>query len=226
MKMTGRTVLITGGTSGIGLELARQLRTVEHLHGIRSDVGDPASIGDLYEAVACRFPALDTLVNNAGAMRNIKLNLHRELIDLTAEIDVNLKGTMWMVHQFLPLLRKQNNSVIVIVSSGLAFVPFPIAPIYSASKAATHAYTKCLRAQLEGEGVSVVELAPPGTETPLFRAEFADEMKGEKGMPVDTRRATCYLGHRSRETRDPSRRQQCVENRQSSRAALHVQADD
>jgi len=123
-------------------------------------------------------------VNNAGAMRNIKLDRQHQLNDLTAEIDGNLKGPMWMIQAFLPLLLKQKNSLIVNVSSGLAFVPFPAAPIYSASKAAIHAYTKCLRAQLEGTCVSIVELAPPGTETPLFRGEFAEEMKGEKGMNV------------------------------------------
>ncbi|WP_158936888.1 SDR family oxidoreductase [Burkholderia sp. S171] len=207
MKMIGRTVLITGGTSGIGLELARQLiarsntvvitgrdnarleaaqQTVPGVHLFQSDVSDQTSIKALYEKVATQFPTLDTLVNNAGTMRNIRLHQQRELDDLTSEIDGNLKGPMWMVQQFLPLLRKKNDSLIVNVSSGLAFVPLPIAPIYSASKAAIHAYTQCLRAQLEGTGVSVVELAPPGTETPLFRGDFAIEMKGEKGMNVTT----------------------------------------
>jgi uncharacterized oxidoreductase len=207
MKMAGRTVLITGGTSGIGLELARQLiargntvvvtgrnaerltaaqQTVANLHALQSDVSDPEGIKALYAAVSSKFPAFDTLINNAGTMRNIKLNQHHELGELTAEIDGNLKGPIWMVEQFLPLLLKQKNSLIVNVSSGLAFVPLPIAPIYSASKAAMHAYTKCLRAQLVGSGVAVIELAPPGTETPLFRGDFAEEMKGEKGMPVST----------------------------------------
>jgi uncharacterized oxidoreductase len=206
MKMTGRTVLITGGTSGIGLELANQLisrgntvivtgrnpdrlhdavRSVLGLHAVASDVSDPASIELLYRTVSDRFPSLDTLVNNAGTMRNIKLNQSWELNDLTAEIDGNLKGPMWMVQTFLPLLRRQKRSLIVNVSSGLAFIPFPAAPMYSASKAAVHAYTQCLRAQLEGTSVSIVELAPPGTETPLFRGEFAEEMKNEKGMDVD-----------------------------------------
>jgi uncharacterized oxidoreductase len=205
MKMTGRTVLITGGTSGIGLELAKQLISrrntvivtgrqpdrlqaavsgVPGLHALASDVSDPESIAALYRTVSDRFPSLDTLVNNAGVMRNIKLDESWMLNDLTAEIDGNLKGPMWMVQMFLPLLRSQKRALIVNVSSGLAFIPFPASPVYSASKAAVHAYTQCLRAQLEGTSVSVVELAPPGTETPLFRREFAAEMKREKGMNV------------------------------------------
>lgn len=205
MKMTGRTVLITGGTSGIGMELARQLidqgntvivtgrdlrkleaaqRAVPGVHVFQSDVSDPTSIESLYKSVSDQFPALNTLLNNAGTMRNIKLDRQHQLNDLTAEIDGNLKGPMWMIQTFLPLLLRQKSSLIVNVSSGLAFIPFPAAPIYSASKAALHAYTQCLRAQLADTCVSVVELAPPGTETPLFRGEFAEEMKGEKGMNV------------------------------------------
>ena len=75
--------------------------------------------------------------------------------------------------------------MIVNVSSGLAFVPFPASPVYSATKAALHSFTQCLRVQLDGTDVPVVELAPPGVETPLFRGEFADEMKGQKGMSVE-----------------------------------------
>ena len=203
MNLKQRTILITGGTSGIGLEMARQLlgrgntvivtgRDLERLKAVRlalpgvhtfqSDVGDPAAIETLYQDVLAGFPALDTLINNAGIMRNLRLEQARDLCDVTREIEVGLNGPVWVIQQFLPHLRQQKNALIVNVSSGLAFVPFPAAPIYCAAKAALHAYTLCLRAQLAETGVTVVELAPPGVETPLFRNEFEKEMKGEKAM--------------------------------------------
>jgi uncharacterized oxidoreductase len=206
MKLSGRTILITGGSSGIGLEMAAQLlargnvviitgrdgqalndakRRLPAIETIQSDVSDPVAIRALFDTVIERFPRLDTLVNNAGIMRNLKLGEDRSLEDITREIDIDLSGPIRMVQQFLPHLRNQRDALIVNVSSGLAFVPMPISPVYSAAKAAIHAYTRCLRVQLEGSTVSVIELAPPGTETPLFRGEFADEMKGQKGMPVD-----------------------------------------
>ena len=205
MKLTSRTVLITGGTSGIGQEMARQLLrrgntvivtgrdprkldatsgALPGVHVIPSDVSDPADVVNLCETVIRRFPALDSLINNAGIMRNLNLNLPRDLHDICREIEINLCGPIRMVQQFLPHLKTRKDALIVNVSSGLAFVPLPIAPIYCATKAAMHSFTQSLRMQLAGTGVIAVELAPPGTETPLLRGEFAQEMQSHKGMDV------------------------------------------
>ncbi len=206
MKLEERTILITGGTSGIGFELARQLiergntvivtgrdqrRVLEAqsslpaVHAIQSDASKAADIDDLVRQVTKQFPACDTLFNNAGIMRNLNLNDQRSLTDVTRELDLCLSGPVQMVQALLPHLKSRPNALIVNVSSGLAFVPFPLSPVYSAAKAGMHAFSRCLRVQLKGSNVAVVELAPPGVETKLFRGEFETEMKGQKGMPVD-----------------------------------------
>lgn len=182
MKLERRTILITGGSSGMGLELTKQLlargntviitgrdvakldrvkRTLPGVHTFASDVSDPAAIAALHDEVVAAFPALDTLINNAGIMHIQRFDQGKGLDDLTQEIEVCLSGPIRMIKQFLPHLRTRSGALIVNVSSGSALVPFPISPVYSAAKAALHSFTESLRVQMKGTGVAIVELIPP-----------------------------------------------------------------
>lgn len=200
MKTTQNTILITGGGSGIGLALAVQLQALgntvivtgrdqskldrikrDHprVHSIQSDVSDPQAIFSLYERVTREFPSLNILINNAGIMRKINLqDKGADLKDIGREIETNLMGPIRMSKQFLTHLKAQPEAAIVNVSSGIAFSPFPISPIYSAAKAGLHAFTAALRVQLKNTNVKVIELAPPSTNTSLNNAFDSVDLKG------------------------------------------------
>ena len=188
MKITGRTILITGGSAGIGLafalkflELGNQVivtgrrQTVldevkakyPKLHTIQGDVADPAQIASLATRVKAEYPRLDVLMNNAGIMLHKNLKVPAPDLDrLMAEMNINVGGVIRMTSAFIDILAG-NKGTVINVSSGLAFVPLPSAPIYCATKAAVHSYTQSLRFQLEETGVEVIELMPPAVKTEL-----------------------------------------------------------
>lgn len=189
MELKNSTILITGGTSGIGLEFVNQLtkqganiiitgrnldalnetkKRFPEVHTFQSDVSRSQDIENLYKEITQQFPKLNIIINNAGLMRLIDLqDTTLDLENINSEIATNLSGTIQMVHQFLPHLKKQTSSAIVNVSSGIAFMSYSSAPIYSASKAGIRAYTQALRLQLEDTNVKVFEMIPPGVNTNL-----------------------------------------------------------
>lgn len=194
MKITGRTILITGGSAGIGLAFALKFLDLGNqvivtgrrqtvldevkakypkLHTIQGDVADPVQIASLATRVKAEYPRLDVLMNNAGIMLHKNLKVPATDLDgLMAEMNINVGGVIRMTSAFIDILAA-NKGTVINVSSGLAFVPLPSAPIYCATKAATHSYTQSLRFQLEETGVEVIELMPSAVKTELS-AEIAE----------------------------------------------------
>jgi uncharacterized oxidoreductase len=188
MKLTGRTILITGGSAGIGLafalkflELGNQVIVTGRrqsaldelkakypkLHTVQSDVADPAQMAFLAKRVKAGYPKLDVLMNNAGIMLHKNLKAPAADLDgLMTEVNINVGGVIRMTSAFIDILTA-NKGTVINVSSALAFVPLPSAPIYCATKSAVHSYTQSLRFQLEETGVEVIELMPPAVKTAL-----------------------------------------------------------
>lgn len=191
MRFSGRTVLVTGGTGGIGLAIAEAFhhaksrvivcgRNREKLSGVEkrfpgivalpSDVGDPRQREGLAEEVLRRFPELDVLVNNAGVQRYVDLTKgYGALKSGEDEIAVNFAATVELTALFVGHLMKRPSAAIVNVTSGLAFSPMASAPVYCATKAALHTYSVVLREQLKATPVKVIEIAPPMVDTDLNR---------------------------------------------------------
>lgn len=190
MKISGNTILITGGSGGIGFEMAQRFIKLGNtviitgrnqakleqakikapgLHTYISDVTNPDDIASLYEKITKDFPNLNVLINNAGIMKNGNFyDPQEELNSVTAEISTNLNGPIWMSHQFIPHLKKKKEAAIVNVTSLLGIVPLPMSPVYCATKAGLRSFTMSLRAQLKHTNIKVFDLAPPATETDLI----------------------------------------------------------
>ena len=201
MQMTGNTILITGGGSGIGRGLAEAFhglgnqvivagRRKEMLDataavnpGMRSAVLDIESADDVKRFAAeieREFPALNGVIHNAGVMRPERVDAS-ETGDAETTVAINLLGPIRLTAALLPGLMKQPQAVVMTITSGLAFVPLAMTPTYCATKAAIHSWTQSLRYQMEGTNVEVIELAPPYVQTELLGAHQAED---PRAMPL------------------------------------------
>lgn len=195
MKTTGNRILITGGGSGIGRELARsfnglgntvivagrRMETLEEtiagrhdMYPMVLDVDDPEAIVGFAERVRDEHPKLNVLINNAGIMRREDLTGKRDLHDAEQTVITNLLAPIRLTNELIDHLAGQADAAIINVTSGLAFVPMSSTPTYNATKAAIHSYTVSLREQLKGR-VEIIELAPPAVQTELTPGQSSRE---------------------------------------------------
>jgi uncharacterized oxidoreductase len=201
MNITNKTILVTGGGSGIGLEITRLLsqkgnkviitgRTeaklqeaaaqLENVSFITADINNEADVNNLVSRVGTEYGALDILVNNAAHAHFYKLgegvNAHDKAAD---EMQTNYLSVIRLTEKFLPLLLASHGAAIVNVTSIVAFVPGIKLPTYAASKAALHSYSQILRYTLsKSTGIKVFELMPPLVDT-----GFSVDIGGANGIP-------------------------------------------
>ncbi len=218
MNLRGNAILITGGASGIGLALARLLiaknntvivcgrdqtkldaaaRALPGLVTMRADIADAASRQALVAEVTTRFPGLNVLVNNAGVVNVSDVTNGDFIQQFQSEIATNLVGPIALIHQLLPVLKRQAQATIVNITTGYVFVTGARTPHYSATKTALHSMTQSLRYQLKGTNVRVLEIMPPPVDT-----NMASHYKGSKAAvePVAGQFLRALLGTRDEVT--------------------------
>ncbi len=206
MIQSNQKVLITGGGSGIGLAIARKFLDSDStviitgrnliklekvkaelpgIHIFQSDVTKEEEVKKLATDIQDKFEGIDVLINNAGIMLLLDTgNEDNDLQKQFEEIKINFHSPIRMLHYFLPQLKRSKSATLVNVSSGLAYVPFSQAPVYSGTKSAVHSWTQAIRPQLKPHHIRVVELLPPVVDTKLAKdADLKDD--NLKPMPTE-----------------------------------------
>lgn len=193
MKLQHQTVVITGGSSGIGFELARQLlqkqntviicgRSAQKLslakeklpavHTFACDISYEAGRAQLFGWVSHYHPSCSVLINNAAIVHKADFKTDESILEMAEqEIKTNLIAPIALAKMFLPLIERHQQSAIINITTGLVYAPRAVYPIYNATKAGLHAFTQVLRFQLKMFPVRVIEVMMPVVDTPWHKGE-------------------------------------------------------
>jgi len=201
MQLTGNTILITGGGSGIGRGLAEALHklgnhvivagrrkghleaTIKANPGMKAaelDIADPAAINAFAARLVADHPSLNVLINNAGIMQTDDAAGKIDDTLLVSTITTNLFGPIRLTSALIDHLKSQPSATIINMTSVLGYVPMAFAAVYSATKAALHSYTLSQRFMLRGTSVKLQEIAPP-----WVRTELLNSSEEPRAMPLD-----------------------------------------
>jgi uncharacterized oxidoreductase len=205
VRLTGNTVIVTGGTSGIGKELVERLgergnrvitcgRRKDRLEQLRSaspwvtvypcDVADESDRVRFAAQVSKAHPEANVLVNNAGIQLKTDLTRPVDMKRLRSEVETNLVAPLHLASLFAPLLSGKEGAAIINISSGLAFAPIAFMPVYCATKAAMHSASLSMRRQMKSIGIAVYEIAPPAVDSELGPERWQEGQTSHGGMPV------------------------------------------
>ncbi len=201
MDLRNNTIVITGGSAGIGLGLAKKLSEVgnkiiitgrnetklkdassglKNVNYIKCDQSKQSDLDDLLLKIQNEYPEVNILINNAGVQYNYSLLEESSPYEkIENELKTNLYGVIKLSAMFIPLLADKKESAIINVSSALAFSPKKSAPVYCASKAGVHSFTQTLRYQLEETNIKVFELIPSLVETEMTKGRGKDKISVE-----------------------------------------------
>lgn len=206
MKIKGNTILITGGATGIGYALASALiqkgnqviicgrrkdklkKTEKILSGVQTkacDITDYNACEELIRWMKKSHPSFNMLINNAGIQQILDFKERVPVKMIAKEIATNFTAPLYLSNLCIKHFIKQKESSIINITSGLAYIPLALMPVYCATKSALHTFSVSLRHQLRDTNIRVFEIIPPMVDTDLDKGSRGKRGQGYRGIPPE-----------------------------------------